>query len=415
MLKRITEKPIVLIVGEEFGFPQGYGATNRVFHYAKGLTENDFNVFVWCLKPSEDDTCNCVLNDQVKGYYEGIDFEYLCGNTLRLKDFWGRRFQELRSIWKLYLMIQHLKSTRRKIKAMLLYSDNFFWVLMIMVISKLTRIKCILEVCEFPFVRMKKNIITRLQFFIYTHYMFRMMDGFIPISTFLEEFITSLTNKKCMFLRIPILVDTKQIIHCHNITGKTSVKTIIYVGHLHYKKEINDLLNIFSRVAAEQPSVKLQIVGGLDDNVLIKSYMLYARELGLDRHIEFTGHLDRKRLTNKLSQCYLMVLPRSNALFSRAGFPTKLAECLAAGRPVITSNTGDLSLYLKDGYNAYLIPPDDISAFVKRIIYALNHAEEVDAVGMRGRYTAIEFFDYRIQCKRLGSFIEKINRADSQE
>ena len=48
-------------------------------------------------------------------------------------------------------------------------------------------------------------------------------------------------------------------------------------------------------------------------------------------------------------------LPREDALFSRAGFATKLGEYLASGRPVIASATGDVELYLKDDVDAFLV------------------------------------------------------------
>jgi hypothetical protein len=36
----------IVIFGDNFSFPEGNAATNRIYTYAKGFTENNVNTFV---------------------------------------------------------------------------------------------------------------------------------------------------------------------------------------------------------------------------------------------------------------------------------------------------------------------------------------------------------------------------------
>lgn len=68
------------------------------------------------------------------------------------------------------------------------------------------------------------------------------------------------------------------------------------------------------------------------------------------------------------------IFVRPDRRSSHAGFPTKLAESLAAGTPVITNNTGDIGLYLKDGENGFLLK-DGTQKSVKDVLDKLIQIE----------------------------------------
>ena len=38
----------IVIFGDSFSFPEGNSATNRIYTYAKGFTENNVNTYVIC-------------------------------------------------------------------------------------------------------------------------------------------------------------------------------------------------------------------------------------------------------------------------------------------------------------------------------------------------------------------------------
>ena len=65
--------------------------------------------------------------------------------------------------------------------------------------------------------------------------------------------------------------------------------------------------------------------------------------------------MPREELFERLRTARVLALPRPAGSFSQAGLPTKVAEYLASGRPVVVTAVGDLPLYLRDGVDAYLV------------------------------------------------------------
>jgi glycosyltransferase involved in cell wall biosynthesis len=133
--------------------------------------------------------------------------------------------------------------------------------------------------------------------------------------------------------------------------------------------------------------------------------------MGLVERVEFTGSVGRLEIPGLLREAAAFALPRASGIFSTAGFPTKLGEYLAMGKPVVVTATGDIPLYLRDGVDAYLVPPDDTHAFAARLAEVFADPSAAREVGERGRETARREFDIVSQCRRLADFMEEVGSA----
>ena len=51
-----------------------------------------------------------------------------------------------------------------------------------------------------------------------------------------------------------------------------------------------------------------------------------------------------------------------------AGFPTKIAESITLGTPVITSNTSDISKYISDGKDGFILDIENINIAIEKVI-----------------------------------------------
>jgi glycosyltransferase involved in cell wall biosynthesis len=56
---------------------------------------------------------------------------------------------------------------------------------------------------------------------------------------------------------------------------------------------------------------------------------------------------------------------RPTKKYAMAGFPTKFVESLGAGCPVITNYTSDLDLYLKNGFNGFVVKDLNIESILE--------------------------------------------------
>ncbi|MCX5738340.1 MAG: hypothetical protein NTZ61_07595, partial [Proteobacteria bacterium] len=67
----------VWIIGDNFGFPNGSGATARVHGFARALQSVGAEVRIVCMTPTEL-AGRRSLNADAAGVYDGIPFEYAC-------------------------------------------------------------------------------------------------------------------------------------------------------------------------------------------------------------------------------------------------------------------------------------------------------------------------------------------------
>ena len=109
----------------------------------------------------------------------------------------------------------------------------------------------------------------------------------------------------------------------------------------------------------------------------------------------------------------IFIRPRRRS--SDAGFPTKLAESMAVGTPVITNDTGDVGLYIKDGENGYLLSEgtaDELTAVLKEILKEGAYLRRLQR--RNARRTAEQVFDYRGYRETMTKFIDEVRRKEAK-
>jgi glycosyltransferase involved in cell wall biosynthesis len=131
----------------------------------------------------------------------------------------------------------------------------------------------------------------------------------------------------------------------------------------------------------------------------------YAREQGLaGGEIEFMGRVDDRTLEGCYKSATALLLPLWDDDKSRTRIPNKLAEYLAAGRPVVTCKVGDLCDFLVDGVNAYVAEPGVEREFADRMIDILRDRAKADRIGEAGQQCCLAQLDYRAHCDDLAKF-----------
>lgn len=86
-------------------------------------------------------------------------------------------------------------------------------------------------------------------------------------------------------------------------------------------------------------------------------------------------------LVNVLQRISTVVIQKS----VREGFGLTVSEALWKGTPVIASNVGGISLQIKNGENGYLLNPNDIDGFAKRVIELIGDEEKRKEMGKKGK------------------------------
>ncbi len=107
-------------------------------------------------------------------------------------------------------------------------------------------------------------------------------------------------------------------------------------------------------------------------------------------------------LVNSLQRISKVIIQKS----IKEGFGLTVTEALWKEKPVVASNVGGIPLQIHDGYNGFLLAPDDIVGFSERIIELLQNATLAHEIGKNGHKTTREKF---IITRILSDYLDLFN------
>ena len=172
------------------------------------------------------------------------------------------------------------------------------------------------------------------------------------------------------------------------------------------KDGIVNLINAFSILVKKHIEMKLLLIGTAEHSELndLKNFVGKLKT----KNIIFYGSVSRKEMPPLLCGAKILALARPSSLQSSGGFPTKLGEYLATGKPVVVTNVGDIPRYLKDGVNAYLVAPDDNNAFAEKLDFVLSNYDIAMKTAQRGKELTYTIFNYKVQSKRMQDYLVNV-------
>lgn len=385
----------IVIAGERFGFPYGSGASARVLAYSKAIMHVNAQVNVYCMNYTEKNV-DTAVNLRTKGVYEKIPFEYTSCSPIRNPSFLKRRFCSFLGKVRVIYRIWALKPT-----AIIGYTKSLPNLISLTLASRLTGSKVMLEMCEITYKEQTTSIFERFKRKFRYAIVSCLSDGFIAISEFMVEHITKYYTKKKPILKIPILVDSSAFHEWHGETGNY----ITYLGNLNRIDEIKELLESFSLVSQVSDNVQLRIAGFTDNQNTMTDLIEFAKNTGISNKVIWVGMVKRENLASLLCSSLMLVLPRKRGLFSDAGFPTKLGEYLASGRPVVVTDIGEIGQYLINMKNSLIVEPGNADAFATAMKYLIDNPQIANEIGAAGKELAETEFDYRQQGINLVKFL----------
>lgn len=135
---------------------------------------------------------------------------------------------------------------------------------------------------------------------------------------------------------------------------------LLYVGRLSEEKAIDDLLRGLQRIATNDDTVQLHIVGSGPSADQLKKL---ANQLGVSDAVTFHGFVPKgPDLWAHFDDADIFVLPSRTE-----GLPRVVAEAMARGLPVVTTAVGGLPKLINHGQNGMLVDPGDLDALVDAI------------------------------------------------
>jgi glycosyltransferase involved in cell wall biosynthesis len=175
----------------------------------------------------------------------------------------------------------------------------------------------------------------------------RRADGVFAISRYLESHFA-----KCGLpvLRVPPLFNqiSRQMPLFRVADGRLH---LCYAGTPGRKELFAELFAGLRAAASAGARIQMHMVGMTEDAVRALGVRIEAS----GEIVRFHGRVTNQEAVSIFGACDFMVLLRSDQRFSRAGFPSKIAESLCCGTPIMANLTSDLADHLRDGENAIII------------------------------------------------------------
>lgn len=226
----------------------------------------------------------------------------------------------------------------------------------------------------------------------------------IVISSFLDKFYSTTHN-----IVIPALCckdDEKWNIEKEVSTGDIR---LIYAGNPAKKDDIHTVINVVNNLCKQGYKLQFRIVGITKDDYLRKYHnRLKCNELS--KSIIFEGRVSQNDVPKYYGQSDFMILIRQDNRKSKAGFPTKFAESMMSGTPVISNATSDIPVYLIHDMNGVLVNSSRYIDIEESLLHILNdfNAKKISEMKEEAKKTGDTRFDYHAYIKSLSFFITNL-------
>jgi glycosyltransferase involved in cell wall biosynthesis len=165
-------------------------------------------------------------------------------------------------------------------------------------------------------------------------------------------------------------------------------KFLLYVGNAYPHKNLETLLKVFSRLAAQRPGFRLVLVGKLDyfyQRIQTAAQALNLWQPGnINSPVIFPGYVPDAQLEVLYSAARLYVFP---SLYEGFGLPP--LEAMAQGCPVASSNRSSLPEIL--GQAALYFDPENEADMLAKIQLALDDPALTEGLRVRGRAQAKQY------------------------
>lgn len=355
-------------------YQPGSAATNRIIAYAKGFMELGKDVTLILGVSSE--VVKFTLPDKTL-------------NILYVKE---------PSRWKLHKKMATIIRTQYKEKdtAILIYGSPILcWFL------PKSEFNIFYECTEVPFYGRKKTLSSWLKEKI-KWYLAKRTTGMLVISKALADYF-----KKQGIRNIAIINMFVDINRFDEIKYDTDRKYIAYCGTISpFKDGVDCLIKAFALFHKAHPDYELKLIGRYENEEAEKNLKGLVKEYHLEQAVCFTGMINPEDMPRLLCGAQMLALARPDNEQAKYGFPTKLGEYLATGKPVVVTRVGEIGLFLQDKINCRMAEPGNSEDFANKMSWVADNYNEALELGQKGKELTKEAFSSTVQSQKALSFME---------
>lgn len=383
-----------------FRFPHYDAGAHRVLNNAKILRDLGHEVIFVAFGGKYQE-----LDRHENGKYYFHGFEYIISDDLNVTTFTKRVLSAIKRGVNALNLIKQIPN----IDIIISYNPTVYFSQRINKFAQINGIKHIIDltewydVCEF-----KGQYLSPLYWlnkFNMEFYQKHYVRNFITISSFLDEYYDKSNN-----IILPPLVDVRD----EKWTDISDISThipehdgyrLIYAGTPTNKDQLKNIIDgLLHLLDNGNNKIQLLILGVSQE----QSSIFIEREKleKFDKNIVFLGRVQHTDVPSYYRIADFSVMVRTHSRKCMAGFPTKVAESLAAGCPVLYNETSDIGKYLTHLKNGIKIEGYTPAHIVEGLnIISTLSKEDLSRLREQAYRSSLEDFDYTVYRSNLQNFI----------
>jgi len=242
------------------------------------------------------------------------------------------------------------------------------------IITKIFRKKIVIHLRGGYLRKYYDNTNIMMQFFIRNA--LKKIDQMIVLCDSVKKYFENFIPRK----KISVVPNGLNMTIAKNRARSDNELTILFLSNLRESKGLWEVLFSIYKVVKYCRNIKFVFAGAWrydKDRIKCEHYLKNEK---LDVYVEFKGFILGNDKMELLEEADIFVLPS----FSE-GHPWVIIEAMAAGLPIIATDTGCICESIIDGENGFIIPKKDSEALAEKIIYFIKYPLEREKMGRRSR------------------------------
>jgi len=220
----------------------------------------------------------------------------------------------------------------------------------------------------------------------------RLIDGIVTPTEVIQQRFP--TGKTILVRNYPLL---EELLKPDAIPMAERSREFAYIGYI---SEVRNIYAMVRAVTRTDPPARLRLVGSF----AIPETEKTARDMPEWQNTWFQGWMSREGVAGVLADVRAGLVLLRPVAHEMVTLPIKLFEYMAAGVPVIASDFPLWRDILEEAGCGLLADPDDLDAIVCAMQWILDHPEEAQAMGRRGREMVEATYNWEVEAKVLVGF-----------
>ncbi len=175
---------------------------------------------------------------------------------------------------------------------------------------------------------------------------------------------------------------------------------ILYVGSLVNEKGVQVLLDAAPKILSGSPGTRFLIVG---TGYYMDNLKNQARALGIDNYVRFLGYVDDDSLKRFFKISDVVCIP---SLYEPFGIVA--LEGMAAGKPVVTSDTGGLTDFVEHGVTGMTTYTGDSNSLAWGINEVIRNPDMAKRMAKDAYEKVQHIYNWKVIAKRTEELYEKV-------